>query len=94
MSRGRTNGNIHNVYMHLINGRPAYWHPSHKRLYYATGGEHRKDMFRETLAQVRHEQHADAVRCRSQHIDLVGVRYGYLRLRVGNRVNAKGEVVA
>lgn len=90
MSKKINDGGISNVYMHLIDGRPAYWSEKDKSLYFALNGVRRVDMFRKTLAQIRDEQHQDAERRRAEGIANHGT-YGYIRVRVGN-YGYKGEL--
>lgn len=86
MSYGNNGQNmmVHNLYMHLIDGKPAYYDKKAKAIYYAQHGVHRTDMFRENLQQIRAEQHIDAEERRKEHIPNHG-GYGYLRVRVGNK---------
>lgn len=84
MSYNNQNRAIHNVYMHLIDGKPVTWNAKEKTLYFSQNGDHRTDIFRESLDQIYEEQRADAETRRKAGLDNWG-SYGYLRLRVGNK---------
>ena len=75
------------VYMHTINGKPAFYDPKEKLLFYAGNGQASvngsRKIFVETLRQVRKEQSADTATMVKNGLasDYKG-KIDYLRIRI------------